>query len=123
MTSTKEKGQDGEEMAIAHLLKKNYSIKEQNWRFAKYEVDIIAVKDETIVFIEVKLRSSEYFGAPEIFVSTKQKLNLIRAANRYIDQNKIQWEARFDIISIVISTQGSRLKHIEDAFKPEVNQE
>ena len=75
-----------------------------------------------LVFVEVKYRSTSYFGEPEIFVSNKQKLNLVRAANRYISKFDIEKEARFDIVSIVMQNQKPNIKHIEDAFSPKLNQ-
>jgi putative endonuclease len=122
MDTTKKKGEEGEDIACAFLKKAGYSVKERNWYFSKYEVDIIAEHQNTLVFVEVKYRSGNYFGEPEIFVSQKQKSNLIRVANFYIDRKNSMQEARFDIIAIVKSNGKINIKHIEDAFKPEVNQ-
>lgn len=122
MESTKNKGDEGEDIACSFLVKSGYLIKERNWHFSKYEVDIIAEHKNILVFVEVKFRSGNYFGEPEIFVSQKQKGNLIRVANFYINRINSTLEARFDIIAIVKSNAGVTIKHIEDAFKPEVNQ-
>lgn len=122
MESTKSKGNEGEDIACSSLVNKAYIIKERNWHFGKYEVDIIAEKDTILVFVEVKYRTGRYFGEPEIFVSQKQKSNLIRVANFYLDRNNLDLEVRFDIIAIVKSNENYTINHIEDAFKPEVNQ-
>jgi putative endonuclease len=71
----------------------------------------------------VKYRSGNYFGEPEVFVSAKQKLNLIRVANFYIDKYNLAQEARFDIIAILNNSGRLTINHIEDAFNPEVNQD
>ncbi len=123
MESTKNKGDEGEDIACDFLIKAGYKIKERNWHFSKYEVDIIIEKEDLISFVEVKFRTGNYFGEPEIFVSQKQKLNLIRVANQYIDKRNISKEARFDIIAIVKDNDQITINHIEDAFKPEVNQD
>jgi putative endonuclease len=123
MDSTKQKGQEGEDIACAFLLENKYKIIERNWHFSKYEVDIIVENKDTLVFVEVKFRTGNYFGEPEVFVSAKQKLNLIRVANYYIDKKDISKEARFDIIAIVKNKGQITINHIEDAFKPEVNQD
>jgi putative endonuclease len=119
---TREIGMEGEEIALNYLLENGYKLLERNWHFGKYEVDLIVENDEILVFVEVKFRSTDYFGEPEIFVSNKQKLNLIRAANRFISKYDIEKEARFDIVSIVMQNGKPDINHIEDAFKPKLNQ-
>ena len=119
---TREIGMEGEEIALNYLLENGYKLLERNWHFGKYEVDLIVENDEILVFVEVKFRSTDYFGEPEIFVSNKQKLNLIRAANRFISKYDIEKEARFDIVSIVMQNDKPDINHIEDAFKPKLNQ-
>lgn len=123
MESTKDKGNKGEDIAATFLIENGFKIVDRNWHFGKYEVDIVAESDEYIVFVEVKFRSGNYFGEPEIFVSEKQKSNLIRVANFYIDRKNIFKEARFDIIAIVMKGEKFSINHIEDAFKPDVNQD
>ena len=100
------------------MLEKSYSIVEKNWRYLKAEIDLIAQKDDVIVFVEVKTRSSANYGDPESFVSDKQQKMIINAAHQYIMKNDIESEARFDIISIVISNKKEDIKHIEGAFYP-----
>ena len=77
MPNNTEKGNQGEEIARAHLLKHGYTILEKNWRHKHLEIDIIASIDSTLVIVEVKLRASDFFGNPEEFVTkTKQKSSL-----------------------------------------------
>lgn len=122
MESTKNKGKEGEDIACKYLVTNDFQLLERNWQCSKYEVDIIAKKNDLLLFIEVKYRTGNYFGEPEIFVTVKQKRNLIRAANFYIDRFDLLDEVRFDIIAIVKSEGKVKVNHIEDAFKPEVNQ-
>jgi len=119
---TREIGMEGEEIALKYLLENGYKLLQRNWHFGKYEVDLIVENDESLVFVEVKFRSTDYFGEPEIFVSNKQKLNLIRAANRYISKFEIDKEARFDIVSILMENGQPSINHIQDAFRPKLNQ-
>ena len=65
-------GQNAEQKASAYLKKKGYTILEQNYRYRKAEIDIIATQDDFIVVVEVKARSSSFFGNPESFVSMKK---------------------------------------------------
>ncbi|PCJ88196.1 MAG: hypothetical protein COA57_03460 [Flavobacteriales bacterium] len=81
-------------------------------------MDIIAENDNRIIFVEVKTRSTTFFGEPLEFVTKKKQNHIIKAANEYIFENNIQIEARFDIISIVVEKKINRIEHIEDAFYP-----
>lgn len=95
-------GKTGEVLAVAWLLGKEYTIKEQNWRHARWEVDVIAEKDAVLHFIEIKTRSSRKFGLPEDKVGNKKIQHLINAAEAYLylypQWNRIQ----FNILSILI---------------------
>lgn len=113
-------GAQGEMLAKQHLEKSGYEILDENWTFGKAEVDLIAYKDQQIIFTEVKTRSGNYFGEPEDFVSpAKQKLMEL-AASEYIYLMGHKGDIRFDIISILFDkNQKHILKHIEDAFWPD----
>lgn len=118
MAQHNELGNEGEKQALAYLRKHKYEVLETNWRFGKDEIDLICRKDEELIIVEVKTRSSNYFGEPEIFVTKKKQGFLIRAANVYIHKYNIDLECRFDIISILIVKGVSKISHIEDAFYP-----
>ena len=113
-------GKDGEETAKRFLLEKGYEILETNWRFKKYEVDIISKTGQTIVFVEVKTRKSDIFGEPEIFVNRQKQNFLVAAAHQYITQNNIDVESRFDIIAILQLNNNQTVKHLEAAFYPQL---
>lgn len=116
--NSKKKGDLGEHLAKEHLLKNGYNILHSNWRFKKYEVDIIAQKDHLIVFVEVKTRKNDIFGEPQIFVSKQKQNNIIKAAQQYLELNNISNESRFDIIAIISQNQQINIKHLEGAFYP-----
>ncbi len=113
-------GRKGEELAKQHLENAGYEILDENWRFQKAEVDLIAYHHKTIIFVEVKTRTGNAFGEPEDFVdAAKQKL-LVSAADEFIELMDFNGEARFDIIAILFDKQGKyRLNHIQDAFWPD----
>lgn len=117
---TTEKGNQGEEIAVNYLVKKGYAIEAQNFSWGKLEIDVIASIGQTMVFVEVKLRSSKHYGAPWQAVNGGKQHRLIKAAHHYI--NKVKWdgEARFDVISIVGSNAGAEIQHIEAAYYPRV---
>lgn len=111
-------GKKGEETAANYLAAKGYQIIERNWRFGKDEVDIIAEHDNFLVIVEVKTRSSSYYGDPEEAVDEQKQRLLIHAANEYVLQKEIDLEVRFDIFSIIIESGKQTINHIEDAFYP-----
>jgi len=118
MAEHNETGTFGEQLAEEFLLKKGYEILDKNYRFAKAEVDIIAkdLKENEIVFVEVKTRHSDYLVEPEFAVTKKKQKLIISAADRYITSRQIENWSRFDIISIILHPEGREIRHIEGAF-------
>lgn len=115
---SKSSGNLGEQIAIDFLEKKAYKILHQNYRYRQYEIDIIAEKEKTLHFIEVKLRGSDNFGSPASFVSKAQQKNIAQAANNFINQLEGDPELQFDIISIFKQKNQFKIEHIEQAFRP-----
>ncbi len=113
-----ELGEKGEEIALNFLLKKKYIIKEQNWRYNKKEIDIIALKNDILIVVEVKTRSSDEFEKPQDAVTKKKQRFIIQATNAYIEKHGLYNEVQFDIISIIIRDNKQVIEHIEDAFYP-----
>ncbi len=113
-------GKRGEKIASEHLTGKGYTILETNWQSNHQEIDIIAKKDDNLIIVEVKTRSTKFFGTPETFVTKAKQRMLIKAANHYIAQKKLDSEVRFDIISILFKNDKHLLNHIEDAFYPTI---
>jgi putative endonuclease len=111
-------GDRGEELARLHLAKKGYRILELKWRYKHKEIDIIALNDNKIIFIEVKTRSSDYWGNPEEFVTKQKQRFLVEAAEKYIFEKDYDMESRFDIIAVVFDYDGPQIEHIEEAFYP-----
>lgn len=111
-------GKKGEALAKSYLEIKGYEILDENWCFGKAEVDIIAFKDKTIVFIEVKARSGNFFGEPEDFVNEKKQILFSKAAEEYVYIMNHKGEIRFDIVAILFNNNFEKytLKHIKDAF-------
>lgn len=113
-------GRKGEELAKQYLENAGYEILDENWRFGKAEVDLIAYHHKTIIFVEVKTRTGNAFGEPEDFVDAAKQALLVSAADEFIELMDFNGEARFDIIAILFDKQGNhRLNHIQDAFWPD----
>ncbi len=109
-------GQKGEKEAVKYLRSKGYEIKACNWRYLKAELDIIAHHSNTLVVIEVKTRKDNEFGDPELFVTKQKQRNIIKAANAYVLEKKLDVNVRFDIITILGNGETLSIHHIEDAF-------
>ncbi len=116
MAESHDRGKQGEGIAASYLVGKGYEILETNWQSNHQEIDIIARKDSLLLIVEVKSRSTNCHGEPEVFVTRQKQRMLIKAANHYIARNQLETEIRFDIISILFRGGYHRLNHIEDAF-------
>ncbi len=110
-------GKAGEDRAATFLAKQGYRILERNYRTRNGEIDLIALHQGTLAFIEVKTRTSEAFGAPELAVTVQKQRRMVKAALGYIKyKNLHQVPCRFDVVAI--STGKEReLSVIQNAFE------
>jgi putative endonuclease len=113
-----DKGNNGEQIALEFLIKNGYTILEKNWRFSHLEIDIICSNNNTLVIVEVKLRSTNYFGNPEQFIPISKQKKIIKAAEHYILKNNINYETRFDVVAIIQNNEELTINHITNAFSP-----
>jgi putative endonuclease len=111
-------GQKGEEIAAGYLVDEGYKILEKNWRFKKIELDIIARKDDLIVVVEVKTRTSRFVENLSEIVPRKKQKSIILAADAFIDKKELSNEVRFDIIFIELKDDSYHLDHLKEAFTP-----
>lgn len=114
-------GKRGEALAWDFLRRQGYAILEKNYRTRYGEVDVIARKQDTFVFLEVKTRRDHEFGLPEEAVDSRKRQKLIRAAEAFLQVKKLEnHPARFDILSIIWDGVGEpRFSLLEDAFAVE----
>jgi putative endonuclease len=116
----KELGARGESLAVEKLENKGYHIRDRNWRVLEGELDIVAEDGDTIVFVEVKARTSRRFGLPEEALTKRKRQRLIKAALAYLDTHQIfntNW--RFDFVAIEWSSRGDlkRIEHFVDVIQ------
>jgi putative endonuclease len=121
MNNNQQLGRWGEKAAADYLIKKGYVILFQNWRSPFGELDIIAIKKETISIIEVKTRRGITHGWPEESVTTQKQEHLINASQAFFEANesyaKYPWQ--IDVIAILIENNYSeafQIKHYENAI-------
>jgi putative endonuclease len=112
-------GKKGEQLARKYLEEKGFIILETNWRHDKDEIDIIAMDNEELVIVEVKTRSTDFYGEPEDAVGFFKENFLIRATEAYLEEKDLDIDSRFDIISIIHNNNQTEITHIKDAFYPE----
>lgn len=118
MADHNEFGKIAEDLAVDFLVKNQYRILARNFRYLKAEVDIIAEIENQIVIVEVKARNTDAFLEPQEAVNKKKIKLLISAANYFIEENNINKEVRFDIISVLPNQQKTlEIHHIIDAFQ------
>lgn len=109
-------GEEGEKAAQEFLVNKGYELIEINYILHPYEVDIIAIDNNTIVFIEVKTRQTDLYGHPIEFITGKKEQNLIRVADYYLQYKRPNTEGRFDVITLYKKEGVFILEHFVNAF-------
>lgn len=110
-------GREGEDRAARFLKKKGYRVLERNYRAPYGEIDLIAMHQGELVFVEVKTRASDSFGAPELAVNSRKQERMVKAALGYLrHKNLHQVPCRFDVVAISPSTE-KEIEVIPNAFE------
>lgn len=110
-------GKLGEQLAEDFLVERGYTILHRNWRHSRYEIDIVALKNDIPHFVEVKTRSSNFFGEPEESVSKKKIRCLLQAADEFLFKHPQYTNFQIDILSITIHPQQApQYFFIEDVY-------
>ena len=108
-------GREGEAKAAEYLRKKRYEIIGANYRCRFGELDLIAKKRELVIFVEVKLRKNDRFGAAADAVTFSKQDKLRKTAASWLAAHDCDAPTRFDVIEIYTDT--GRINHIENAFE------
>ena len=121
MASHNDLGKWGEELAAQYLREQGYTILDRDWRLGHRDLDIVARTPDgtTVVFVEVKTRTSDVVSRPQDAVDARKVRSLGAAANAYVKEFQLWDELRFDLISIIGDrAETAVLEHVEDAFNP-----
>lgn len=111
-------GKQAEDLTAEYLQKNGYKILVRNFRFQKSEIDIIAEKDNLIIIVEVKARSTDAFMLPQEAVTKSKIKSIVSVANHFMEEFNKNQEVRFDIISVLPGEKGNlNIEHIENAFE------
>jgi putative endonuclease len=110
-------GREGEDQAANYLIRQGYRILERNYRTASGEIDLIALDKDAVVFVEVKTRTSDAYGAPELAVTPQKQRRMIKTALGYIKYKKLyQVPCRFDVVAISTAAE-QEVQLIRNAFE------
>ena len=120
MARHNETGKWGEEIATGLLVSKGYAIVERDVKVGRVEIDIIATKDNRVCFVEVKTRSTDFVDPLEA-VDTRKRARMVRAADAWMQGNRIMLEYQFDIILIIGTPDSYTVEFIPDAFFPSLS--
>lgn len=113
----KELGKRGEAIAIRFLKEKGYRILLTNYICKMGEMDIIAQDKDTLVFIEVKTRTSTAFGPPQLAVNSTKQVQLSKVALYFLKERRLEdVKARFDVVAILLKPKEEVIELIKDAF-------
>ncbi len=110
-------GMAGEDYAARFLENRGYTLRQRNWRWKQWELDIICEKGNELVFVEVKTRTGCSTQSGIEAVTPAKRKKLVKAATRYLSAFDL-WESpcRFDLVIVNDDGTGFRAEHIENAF-------
>ena len=107
-------GKNGEEIAKTYLEKQGYKILEQNKRFSRFcEIDIIALDNNTLVFVEVKTRKTDFCGHPMEAITKTKYAHIKQGLFIYLKENPQYKKYRIDAISILLKPE-LKIEHLKN---------
>ena len=111
-------GSYGEKLAVDYVRGIKYDVLSRNYRCNLGEIDIIAMDAKTLVFIEVKTRSSLRYGSGLESVNYKKQRRIRKVATSYLNKNRVTFsQIRFDVIDILVKKDAPiQIDHIKNAF-------
>ncbi|HVF53161.1 MAG TPA: YraN family protein [Actinomycetota bacterium] len=110
-------GRAAEAIAARTLERNGFEVIARNFRSGRGEIDLIARRGRTVVFCEVKCRTTDHFGAPAEAVHRKKQMTLRRTAAAWLRANPSSGvEARFDVVSVIFRGGRMEVAHIPSAF-------
>ena len=110
-------GEEGERVAERWLRRRGWRVLQRRFRNGHRDIDLVAEKDGTVAFVEVKARSGSAFGDPVEAVDWRKQRELARSAAVWIDRHGRPDDSyRFDVIGVLMEGNSVRIKHIENAF-------
>jgi len=115
--TTKQRGDLGEDAAARYLEQRGFRVLDCNWRYRQWELDLVCMDGDTVVFVEVKTRSAGSMGTPADALDRKKQARLVKAASQYLTKKEL-WDepCRFDLAAVIDTGTSMDVEHIENAF-------
>lgn len=114
-------GKLGEMKAKNYLRRRGYQILETNYRTRAGELDMIAKEKDCLVFVEVKTRTSDEYGAPAEAVSYYKQQHMLKSAKYYLSRHGGDCECRFDVIEVRLTNHGlfklAKINHLKNVLQ------
>ena len=107
-------GKNGEDEAVKYLEKQGYTIIERNFLCRQGEIDIIALDEKYLVFIEIKSRANTEYGLPSESVTERKKKHMIKAIQYYLYKRNLEnANIRIDVIEVYVKDEKYSINHIK----------
>ena len=116
-STTHATGESFERAAARFLARRGYTVLAHNWRCPGGEIDLVARDGDTLVFVEVRARSSRAGYLPEETIGRAKVRRLALAGEAYLQSCGWQGPCRFDVVAIAIQDAGPNIRLIADAFQ------
>jgi len=115
--TSKQSGNEGEELASRHLQRMGFQIIEMNFRFGHGEIDIIARDGDVLVFCEVKTRKTDEYGDPAYAITPRKQQQIRKIAQGYLYEHEIKEHlCRFDVVTIQFKNGAAQVEYYRNAF-------
>jgi len=105
----------GENRALEFLEQQGFHLVTRNYRHGHGEIDLILSKEELLVFVEVKTRTSRRFGFPEEHLSWQQISKIQATAEAFLAAHRWTNNIRFDVMAVILSPRAS-VRHFKDVY-------
>jgi putative endonuclease len=110
-------GRAGEDLAVELYRRLGFRIVDRNFRCPSGEIDLVARRDGTLVFCEVKTRTTDRWGEPSEAVGPMKQARLRRLAGQWLAQRRPgPVQVRFDVVSVIVRGARTDVTHVPDAF-------
>ena len=114
--SHRDRGRRAEDAGVEWLQERGWRVVARNHSSHWGELDLIAIDDDTLCFVEIKARASARFGTPEAAVTSEKQLRIARCAQAYLARSSWNGPCRFDVLAMVAVQRGWRFHLVRDAF-------
>jgi putative endonuclease len=108
----------GERIAERWLTRKGWRILARRFKNGRRDIDLVAQRDATIAFVEVKARKGDEFGDPVEAVHHRKQRELTRSAHVWIDRHGRDGDTyQFDVVGVLMAGERVLVKHVSNAFE------